>query len=98
MYSGLGYSSYHIGPHFQVTLALCIYSKTSLIRAAWVTGVPVTKNCPYVRIFFFIKFNIILLLYLSFRFIQRGRIICDLVRGNQPYAIKIDFELLGAVR
>ena len=25
MYSGLGYSSYHIGPHFQVTLALCIY-------------------------------------------------------------------------
>ena len=70
-----------------------MYSKTSLIRAAWVTGVPVTKNCPYVRIYFFIQFNIILLLYLSFRFIQRGRIICDLVRGNQPYAIKIDFEL-----
>ena len=69
------------------------YSKTSLIRAAWVTGVPVTKNCPYVRIFYFIQFNIILLLYLSFRFIQRGRIICDLVGGNQPYAIKIDFEL-----
>ena len=50
------------------------YSKTSLIRAAWVTGVPVTKNCPYVRIYIFIQFNIILLLYLSFRFIQRGRI------------------------
>ena len=69
------------------------YSKTSLIWAAWVTGVPVTKNCPYVRIYIFIQFNIILLLYLSFRFIQRGRIICDLVCGNQPYAIKIDFEL-----
>ena len=55
------------------TVAL-IYSKTSLIRAAWVTGVPVTKNCPYVRIYIFIQFNIILLLYLSFRFIQRGRI------------------------
>ena len=53
------------------------YSKTSLIWAAWVTGVPVTKNCPYVRIliYFFIQFNIILLLYLSFRFIQRGEYI-----------------------
>ena len=77
-----------------------MYSKTSLIRAAWVTGVPVTKNCPYVRIliyiyiYIFIQFNIILLLYLSFRFIQRGEyIICDRVCGNQPYAIKIDFEI-----
>ena len=36
------------------------YSKTSLIRAAWVTGVPVTKNCPYVRI---VIFNSILYCY-----------------------------------
>ena len=57
-----------------IIIYLYIYSKTSLIRAAWVTGVPVTKNCPYVRIYIFIQFNIILLLYLSFRFIQRGRI------------------------